>query len=300
MYTGKMRFHGIVYQGKHPAIIEQKLFEQVQDAFKATSRSKVRKHFVFNYAGLMKCEQCGYSMTGDLKRGHKYYKCTHTDKTCTHTMYITQEELTTKFRYHLKRIALDVNTYELLKKSLKESLKEQTEHHKTELDRINNEIEKLQKRLVKIYSDKMDEVIDTEIWLALKSEWEAELNKLRAEQQLHDRANVNYFEFGLKILDVCQKASVPAKELTEQDVADLLYTCADSITVLDKSVKLKFKEPFDTIEKLILFTKESIKEHGFDDFKDCIFDEKDPVLNTNKKNPKHSGYKGSICTKWWT
>lgn len=33
--------------------------------------------------------------------------------------------------------------------------------------------------------------------------------------------------------------------------------------VLDKSVKLKFKEPFDTIEKLILFTKESIKEHGF-------------------------------------
>lgn len=66
---------------------------------------------------------------------------------------------------------LDVNTYELLKKSLKESLKEQTEHHKTELDRINNEIEKLQKRLVKIYSDKMDEIIDTEIWLALKSEW---------------------------------------------------------------------------------------------------------------------------------
>lgn len=99
---------------------------------------------------------------------------------------------------------------------------------------------------------------------------------------------------------------------------------------MDKSVKLKVKEPFETIEKLILFTKESIKEQGFDDFKDCIFDEKDndmatfihyyttdkklskkllsleAILHENKfsakegkKNPKRSGYKGSICTKWW-
>ena len=70
-YVGQMSCNGILYQGKHPAMVTRALFDRVQEEFKKTNKSKVTKNFDFLYPGIAKCGLCGYAISGERKRKTK-------------------------------------------------------------------------------------------------------------------------------------------------------------------------------------------------------------------------------------
>ncbi|MCM1009688.1 MAG: recombinase family protein [Fusobacterium sp.] len=70
LYTGQMKCNGIIYQGKHPAIVSFDIFNKTQQAFNKVNKSKVRKNFHFLYPGLAKCAVCGYSMCGEVQKNN--------------------------------------------------------------------------------------------------------------------------------------------------------------------------------------------------------------------------------------
>ncbi len=119
----------------------KKNFFKIPVAYKV-DKSKVRKNFDFLYTEIVKCGVCGYSFYGERQKKHNiYYRCSHFDRNCPNTCYISEKHLTQSFRMHLKRIGLDENLYELVKYSLKECLGDEQEYHKTEVARITSEIE---------------------------------------------------------------------------------------------------------------------------------------------------------------
>ena len=299
IYIGQMRCNGIIYQGKHPAIVSCDLFNKTQQAFKKVSKSKVRKNFHFLYLGLAKCEICGYAMCGEVQKSNIYYRCSHHDRTCTNTSYISEKEMTSAFRRHLSRIALNEKLYELVKTSLAESLKNEQNYHKTEISRLNKEIEECTEILKKMYLDQLNKVIDMDLWITFKNEYEFKLNKLNADMQRHQNANIDYMDTGLKILDVCHKASMPYSELPPEIISQLVWQTYSSVTIKGKSVKMKFAEPFATLEKLVRVAKQGIVEYGYDKFIEKTKAQKNECLEILKKSPKGSVSNGSICLKWW-
>ena len=72
-----------------------------------------------------------------------------------------------------------------------------------------------------------------------------------------------------------------------------------NVTIKDKKVKMVFKEPFTTIEKLIKFAKKEIAEVGLSEFKPAIISSKDKCIESIKKEPKGSDFNSYICFKWW-
>lgn len=91
----------------------------------------------------------------------------------------------------------------------------------------------------------------------------------------------------MKILDLCRKASLPATELSAEEVANIIRETYLSATVKDKRVKVVFKEPFVTIENLVKLTKKEIAEVGFAEFKSVIISSKskDKCIKNIKKEP---------------
>jgi len=86
-YTGKIKYAGKIYQGIHQPIISQELFELAQKTHKKRIR-KFRIYRDFLFGGLIKCKECGYTMSacftnkyrnGKLKR-YYYYRCTSVNK----------------------------------------------------------------------------------------------------------------------------------------------------------------------------------------------------------------------------
>ena len=174
--------------------------------------------------------------------------------------------MTASLRRHLLRIALDEKLYELVKTSLAESLRDEQNYHKKEVKRLNKEIEECTETLKKMYLDQLNKVIDMDLWITFKNEYEFKLNRLNAELQRHQNANVDYLATGMKILDVCKKADMPYSELSPETIAQLVRQTYSSVTVKDKKVKMTFAEPFATIEKLIRLAKQGISEYGYDEF----------------------------------
>lgn len=294
-----MRCNGIIYQGKHPAIVSYDLFNKTQQAFKKVSKSKVRKNFHFLYHGLAKCAVCGYAMCGEVQKGNIYYRCSHHDRTCTNTSYISEKEMTSAFRRHLKRIALNKKLYELVLTSLKESLRDEQNFHKTELLRLNKEIEECTQTLKKMYLDQLNNIIDRNLWISIKNEYEMKLNQLNAELQKHSNANINYLNNGIKILDVCYKAGIPYTELKPETVSQIIWEAHSSVKIQGKSVKIQFTEPFATLEKLIRLAHQGIEKYGYDTFLVNTKEQKEKYLESIKKEPESSVFNNSICFKWW-
>lgn len=298
-YVGQMNCNGIIYQGKHAPIVSRELFDKTQLAFLKTNRSRVRKNFDFLYPGIAKCGICGYAFCGERQKGNVYYRCSHYDRSCPNTAYISEKLLTQSFRMHLKRIGLNKDLYELVKYSLTECLGDEQEYHKSEVERINTETEQCKEILKKMYLDQVNGVLDYAMWVNLKNEYEIKLSRLNADLQKHTIANTNFLDTGLKILDLCSKASLPATELSEEEVAQIVRATYLNVTINNKKVKMVFKEPFATIEKLIKLVKKEIAEVGLPEFKSAIISSKDECIESIKKEPKGSVSNSSICFKWW-
>ena len=136
-----------------------------------------------------------------------------------------------------------------------------------------------------MYLDQVNNVLDYDMWINLKNEYEVKLNRLSAEYQKHLYANTNFLDTGLKILDLCRKASFPATELSAEEVANIIRETYLSATAKDKRVKVVFKEPFATIENLVKLAKKEIAEVGFAEFKSAIISSKDKCIESIKKEP---------------
>ena len=300
IYVGQMNCNGIIYQGKHPPIISRDIFDNTQLAFLKVDKSKVRKNFDFLYPGIAKCGICGYSFCGERQKKHNiYYRCSHFDRSCPNTAYISEKQLTQSFRMHLKRIGINKDLYELVKYSLTECLGDEQEYHKSEVERINTEIEQCKEVLKKMYLDQVNGVLDYAMWVNLKNEYEVKLSRLNSELQKHTIANTNFLDTGIKILDFCHKASLPANELSEEEVAQIVRATYLRVTINNKKVKMIFKEPFATIETLLKFAKKEISEMGLSEFKSAIISSKDKCIESIKKEPEGSVFNSSICFKWW-
>jgi len=87
-YTGKRKFKDELFAGEHEAIIEQELFDKVQQQLKANGRSggiEVRNKYGALLRGLLRCKGCNSAMAhtfcqGKTQNAYRYYRCIHSIK----------------------------------------------------------------------------------------------------------------------------------------------------------------------------------------------------------------------------
>jgi site-specific DNA recombinase len=73
---------GAVYKGVHESLIGKQLFDRVQALLSGKTQKQAKRN-VFRYRRMFLCAECGYSLIGELQKGHVYYRC-HT-KSCSLT-----------------------------------------------------------------------------------------------------------------------------------------------------------------------------------------------------------------------
>jgi len=82
-YTGKRLFKGELFPAEHEALVEQDLFDRVQQQLKSNGRSggvEVRNKYGALLRGLLRCKGCDSAMAhtfckGKARNAHRYYRC---------------------------------------------------------------------------------------------------------------------------------------------------------------------------------------------------------------------------------
>jgi site-specific DNA recombinase len=134
VYIGKIVHKGKVHEGQHPPLISEELFHHVQKLITDAPRFHVEGHAHLPFAGIIKCGECGSTMSVAYSsklnpngRKYYYYRCSsvgHQWKgTCT-TRQISAERLHEMVYNNILRISMDPDYI----KNLVFSLRNQTPH----------------------------------------------------------------------------------------------------------------------------------------------------------------------------
>jgi site-specific DNA recombinase len=82
LYEGKVSHHGQVYDGEHPAIVDEAIYERVQAALAGNNVSggaRAKNRYGHLLRGLLHCTACGCAMSPSVTRrngkAHRYYVC---------------------------------------------------------------------------------------------------------------------------------------------------------------------------------------------------------------------------------
>ena len=110
-YYGVMEYKGEMHEANHPPLISKKLFDQVQAEL--CRRAKPIKHgkIKFTFLGLMKCGECGASITAEKQKGHIYYRCTKKIRPCTQK-FLREEALLQQINKAMLKVYIDDATKE--------------------------------------------------------------------------------------------------------------------------------------------------------------------------------------------
>ncbi len=247
-YYGEYIWNGQRYQGSHPPLITKHLFEQVQRVAKQGNIPKiVRRDFAF--AGLLTCGKCGCAITSEMKkRRYIYYHCTHSKGNCEQPS-IVEERLDEKLLGVVQRIQLAPDVHNRILAALRRDKGQQHEYREAQLASLQTRRDTLQRRIDKLYEDKLDGKIDEGFWQARHNEWTRE--KTEAERAINGNGHSNgvALDTGERILELTQRLyPLYVKQLLHER-RRMLRIVLSNCTLVDGTPCPEYRRPFDIFVK---------------------------------------------------
>ncbi len=222
-YIGAFKYRGKHYSSaQHEAIVPMDLYFIVQKLLALKTPTKPVKHG-FAYTGLIKCKNCGCMLTGEIKKGkYIYYHCTNAKKLDKSKPSIREEKIEESFADFLKELSMPVSEFERLKEQVKDFVNQGNDYIEQKTAEMKHRIDVLNRRLSKLYDDRMDGVISDEFYFDKRDAWQKELddtlfafNKTASSNRtLIDRANL--------IIELSKDAYSLFLRQTPQEKAELM------------------------------------------------------------------------------
>ncbi|MCX7038830.1 MAG: recombinase zinc beta ribbon domain-containing protein, partial [Spirochaetes bacterium] len=248
-YTGAFLWNGKRYQGKHPPLIDKALFDRVQVVAAKRNDTRATAHR-FPYTGLLKCAVCGCAITAEIKKDrYIYYHCTFDKGNCGGA-YVREEELERQFEEILGEFQFSEALFDRMREALRQSQKEKAQFHLRSIEKLNAHYAKLQNRIDQIYLDKLDGEVEEAFYRRNVSQWREEQAQTRARIERHEKADQNYIEQGIRLLEIARNAQESYRSHSQAERTALLGFILPGSTLKNDQVLPAFKPPFDIIHRM--------------------------------------------------
>ncbi|MDR4953653.1 recombinase family protein [Chryseobacterium sp. ES2] len=170
----------------HEPLISEELFEKVQcimdgNVNPARPNVKVLSDDNLPLRGFLVCPECGHLITGSAstgRSGNKYYYY-HCQSPCSYRY--KSEIINSKFLEILQSLEMRISIKNYLKKVLRQNFEKLINNPQRERKAILLEIDRLNIKLKQARNKLMEEVIDDEDYLEIKTDCKAQIEKLEAK-----------------------------------------------------------------------------------------------------------------------
>ena len=170
-----------------------------------TSKQKAAKH-EFAFSGLVNCGHCGCALVAEKKKGkYVYYHCTGNKGKCQEP-YAREEVLEKCFADLLKGLVFDDEVMDWVTEALHQSHADEKCFRDQAIAQLQAEHGKIQNRLDKLYEDRLDGFIEPAFFERKAQEWKQAQKRLTDQIAEHHDSNHNYFQDGVRLLELSKKA----------------------------------------------------------------------------------------------
>jgi site-specific DNA recombinase len=126
---------------------------------------------------------------------------------------------------------------------------EEKQHHNDAVGRIQAEYDRFQIRIDEIYIDKLDGRIDTGFFDREAVEWRDKQQKCQELIRDHRDANQTYFDEGIRLLELAQKAGRLLPQQSSAEKRRLLGFVPANCTWKDARLAAAYRRPFLLLAK---------------------------------------------------
>lgn len=209
IYYGDFDFKGKRYKGVHQPIINKNLWVVCQNVRQNRTQTKITD-YDYIFKGFIRCTQCGRIISPEKHSGahhsgtYIYYGCTN--RKVKHENYKMLKETTANeiILDFLKKIQPKAEQIEIIKNHFKTTVNKNFEDENRKQENILKRMNVLKNRLNVIYEDKLDGVIDNEMYYKKREEYQTELEKLEIAAGKFNKEMNNYVDTACNILELCK------------------------------------------------------------------------------------------------
>ena len=255
-YYGKIRWNNKIYNGKQEPTITEELFNRTQNALRRKNTPKYSKHF-YLFKGLVNCTECKGPITWEKQKETIYGHCNHY-RNCSQKKWAKETEVEKKVIEKLDQLKLkSPRLIEWIRKALKENHKEEIEFNSTSLNELNKRHKQLQKRLDRLYDDKLDDKITGEFYEKKFKQYSEGKEEAVQSIQEHSQSSDKYFELGINIYELSQKGKEIYLKATQKEKRKLLQIVFNNLSLNENKLTTNYSPAFQILSNAVRLTNSS-------------------------------------------
>ena len=250
-YIGRFLWKGKIIQGSHEPILSAELWQKAQEVVCGRNTNKSKEHNVmpFAYKGMFACGVCGRSITAEKAKGkYNYYHCTQYKTNCGQP-WVKEKTIDDEFAKKTELLKISETGVDFVTAALKQSLEEKRAWEDTAHNALVSEHMRLRKRMDTMYEDKLDKKISEADYERRVTEYSSQLQDMEKKINKYNKANISYYEFGRKILELAQNAEMLLENASPEEKREFTQFLLSNSTITDGTPNFSLKLPYSAIEK---------------------------------------------------
>ncbi|MBP7700520.1 recombinase family protein [Candidatus Woesebacteria bacterium] len=247
-YYGLMVWNGKSYPHKYTPIISKLLFDQVQAVKSGHNKKKFKYQSKTQsiYQGLIRCHECGCSVTPDPKKGIKYYHCTQY-----HGKHgarnITEEDITAQLSQLFEKIRVPDDVIENIISDLQMIHEGKIKFKDEQESKLLKDHTTYQQMRDKNYESFLRQRITDDEYDKYDQEFRDKLAEIDARLSMLQDADDQYFVSVKYILELSKRAKSLFESSKVEHKRQIINLVLSNLTLDGKELRYKAEKPFDTI-----------------------------------------------------
>lgn len=244
-YHGTMIIKGKAYPHRYPQIISKTLFEEAHK-HKGNALQKPFKYagLPFIYRGLIRCADCGCSISPERHKGYAYYHCTQY-KGKHNAKWLKEETITDQLGEFFKALQMPQDIHQQIINTLAEVHVQKIQFHNEHITKLNTEQKNLTRMMDNLYLDKLKGKIGEEQYDRFYSKFLEQKNDIRLKLNNLNEAENNYYLTAKYVLDLSAKAHDIFLRSEVEEKRQLIKLVLQNLTLNGEKLVWEPRKPFD-------------------------------------------------------
>ena len=261
-YTGQFEYprgSGNWFKGNHTPMLSQEEYDTIQEILgRAAPRPKVLEH---KYTGLLRCGECGLSLTCIKKHktqlngnvhNYSYYYCTgRLRKHCSQGS-IEEKALEQQILTFLSSIRISPAFHEWAMNQLKNEHEREKSDRTSILNSQQSEYTRICQRLDSLFQMRLNQEIESDLYVEKKQELELEQRRLKSTLDSIDQRIANWFQNADRLMTFAERAVDEFKTGDIKKQKTILSALGHTHIMMDGVLRLQTEKPLHVWQEVVL------------------------------------------------
>ena len=233
----------------------KKLFDQAQEVMKRKSKpQKADKMKFFLYRGLLKCDECGFTITADKKikpsgKSYTYYYCTkkNPNHKCSQNVFTREEKISSQINETIQKVSLPDDWADKMINELENEKNKNAQSFRFFAQKTETEIKAIDEKMEKLMNAYLENVLDLAEYREVKNKLVNQKQLLKDKLTAFEQKSNNRFELAAKFINTVKQAEIIALQENPEQGRDFLKKIGSNFRLNGQKLFLDFKNPFKIV-----------------------------------------------------